>query len=72
MIRVVLRHVDDAEGAIVGDFLPSEIDGLIDRLRWTDIYVGEHELCKLDIDPFQWTYTDEARPHAIFEILVSS
>lgn len=70
MIRVVLRHIDDLNGAIVGDFPPSDLDGLIDRLRSTSIYLNEHEDCKLIDDPFQWIVTDESRSHAVFEIIV--
>lgn len=71
MIRVVLRHVYDADGAIVGDFPPSELDALIDRLRSTEIYLSDHDdVCKLTDDPFLWTTTNESRPHTVFEILV--
>jgi hypothetical protein len=41
MIRVLVRHVDDAEGTLLGDFPPSEIRPMLEvldaaRIYWSD------------------------------------
>lgn len=72
MIRVVLRHENETEGSLVGDFPPSEIDGLLDRLRFERIYLGDiSENAKLvDGNPLQWTRTVDTRPRLVLEVIV--
>lgn len=71
MIRVLLRHIDDADGRLLGDYLPSEIDGLIERLMQGRIYWDdESDDCSLCDDPCQWVSTEEARPRMVLEVLI--
>lgn len=82
MIRVLLRHIDDAEGFLIGDFAPSEIDDLVHRLRSTRIYyvadeaeATQSEDAKVatladDGGPLQWILTSEARPRVALEIVI--
>lgn len=75
MIRVVLRHIDQADGTYVGDFPPSEINQLVDHLAANRIYIDDvcedGALCE---DALQWTITtpetSRTSPHVILEILI--
>lgn len=60
MIRVVARHIVDAEGTLIGDFPPSEIQGLIDLLDRYDIHLDDSDALEFSVP--NW---DGDNPHPI-------
>lgn len=86
MIRVVARHVAEADGVLVGDFPPSEIPALMDlfnepsRLTFITDGDGDHPSASAfyaDADDDEWTQfvvTDASKssPRLVLELLFGS
>ena len=73
MIRVVLRHIDYAEGLLIGDFPPSEIPALIDLLvRTRIVFSDEADDCRLSPDLRHQIiqFETEKSTRAVMEILL--
>lgn len=70
MIRVVIRHVDDAESTLLGDFPPSEIRPMLEVLDTARIYWSD------DADDVSVASTQlvlaggNAAPRYVLEVLV--
>lgn len=74
-IRVIMRHIDDADGRLLGDFPPTEIGPLLDVLADTRIYWSDdHDDCALVKDQLPsdcLQLVDDARgARMILEVLV--
>lgn len=74
MIRVVIRHVNDAEGTLVGDFPPADIPVLVDLIRRTPLYMGDEsdyaQLADLDVGPLQLVVAEGSTPRLVFEVII--
>jgi hypothetical protein len=77
MIRVLARHVNDAEGYLIGDFAPGDINDLLDLLRRERVNLGGDAEDATFINPqefeapspLQWVLTDEQRPRLVLEVI---
>lgn len=72
MIRVTLRTIDDVDGALLGDFPPSEIPGLLQLLKTTRIYFGDdYEDAELvDNGQFSLSYPPKGAPRVVLDLCV--
>jgi hypothetical protein len=75
MIRVVIRHINDAEGTLVGDFPPADIPELVDFIRRTPLYMGDEsdyaQLADLDTGlPLQLIVAEGSTPRLVLEVIV--
>lgn len=71
MVRVVLRHVNDTEGRLLGDFPPSEIRPLMELLDSTPIYAGDDPCVVSPGAPSQFvSHGGPGAPRFVLEVLV--
>ena len=72
MIRVVLRHEDDAENVLLGDFPPSEIRPLLELMGTSVIFTPDDDECRLSGTTQFVTSGPEMARRYIYEVVLKS
>lgn len=74
MIRVIARHIDEADGVLVGDYPPSEIDALVELLGSARVHLSDEDYVDVDLlrdaNSLQFIVDTTGRyPRMVLEIL---
>jgi len=70
MIRVVLRHENDADGVMLGDFTPSEVRPLIELLSEASVFAENGDLVEVEGTTQFVLGGGRGAPRYVFEIIL--